>query len=116
MDDSILTSVKNDLGMTEEYEAYDEQIIGYINTVFVILYQMGIGPDHVFSIKDKTSTWNEFTEENSELDAVKTYMYQRVKMIFDPPQNSSHMDALKETSKELEWRLYTASNEYYPEP
>ena len=116
MDDSILTSVKNDLGMTEEYEAYDKQIIEYINTVFVILYQMGVGPDHVFSIKDKTSTWSEFTENNLELDAAKTYMYQRVKMVFDPPQSSSHIDALKEISKELEWRLYTSSNEYYPEP
>lgn len=116
MGNSILTSVKNDLGMTEDYEAYDSQIIEYINTMFIILNQMGVGPNEVFSIKDKTSTWNEFTEENAELDLAKTYVYQRVKMIFDPPQSSAHIDALKENSKELEWRLYATSNEYYPEP
>lgn len=105
MVDSILTSIKLDLGMTEDYEAYDNQIIELINSVFVILNQIGVGPSQTFSIEDKTTTWNEFTNDRNEIQSVKTYMYEKVKLLFDPPQSSSHVEALKQSASEFEWRL-----------
>lgn len=105
MVNSILTSIKLDLGMTEDYEAYDNQIIELINSVFVILNQIGVGPSQTFSIEDKTTTWDEFTNDRNEIQSVKTYMYEKVRLLFDPPQNSSHVEALKQSASEFEWRL-----------
>ena len=105
MVDSILTSIKLDLGMTEDYEAYDNQIIELINSVFVILNQIGVGPSQTFSIEDKTTTWDEFTNDRNEIQSVKTYMYEKAKLLFDPPQSSSHVEALKQSASEFEWRL-----------
>lgn len=105
MVDSILTSIKLDLGMTEDYEAYDNQIIELINSVFVILNQIGVGPSQTFSIEDKTTTWDEFTNDRNEIQSVKTYMYEKVKLLFDPPPSSSHVEALKQSASEFEWRL-----------
>lgn len=105
MEDSILTSIKLDLGITEDYEAYDNQLIGLINSVFVILHQIGVGPSEVFSIYDKNTTWDEFTQDKKEIQSVRTYMYEKVKLIFDPPQSSAHTEALKQSASEFEWRL-----------
>lgn len=105
MEDSILTSIKLDLGITEDYEAYDNQLMGLINSVFVILNQIGVGPSEVFSIYDKNTTWDEFTQDKKEIQSVRTYMYEKVKLIFDPPQSSAHTEALKQSANEFEWRL-----------
>ena len=104
--DSILTSVKKMLGITEEYTHFDADIIMHINSVFVVLKQMGVGPNEGFFIEDKTSTWDEFIEDAYECNAVKTYMYAKVRLIFDPPQSSSHIKCLEDTVKEFEWRLH----------
>lgn len=105
MEESILTSIKLDLGMTEDYDAYDDQIIRNINSVFVILWRLGVGPSEVFSIEDKKSTWDEFIQGKKEIEAVRTYVYQKVKLIFDPPQNSAHIEAIKQSISEFEWTL-----------
>ena len=70
--DSILTSIKKLLGITEEYENFDQDIIMHINSAFMILNQLGVGPKSGFSISDKSSTWDEFIPESSNLEAVKT--------------------------------------------
>lgn len=101
---SILTSVKKMLGITEEYTQFDADIVMHINSVFMILNQLGIGPDLVFSIQDKTAVWNDFVVENQYTDAVKSYMYLRVRMLFDPPTGSL-ADVFERQIKELEWRM-----------
>lgn len=108
--DSILTSVKRILGITEEYEHFDLELIMHINTVFTILTQMGVGVENGFKIKDKSQTWSEFTQDDSKIEDVKTYVALKVKLIFDPPASSSAMDAVNRTISELEWRLYVASD------
>ena len=103
--DSILTSIKKLLGITEEYTNFDSDIIMHINSVFMILNQLGVGPKEGFRIEDKDSDWSEFIDDEECLDAVKSYMHLKVKLLFDPPLNSSVMEATKQMINELEWRL-----------
>ena len=107
--DSILTSIKKLLGITEEYEHFDPDIIVHINSAFMILNQLGVGPEEGFSIKDKNSTWNEFLS-GSNLEAVKTYVYLKVKLMFDPPLSSTVIEAIKSQISELEWRLNVSTD------
>ena len=103
--DSILTSIKKLLGMPEGYTAFDQDVIMHINSVFLVLKQLGVGPAEGFFIEDASSTWDEYIEDPFECNAVKTYMYAKVRLIFDPPQNSSHIKCLEQTVAEFEWRL-----------
>lgn len=105
MNDSILTSIKKLLGITEEYINFDTDIIIHINSALMVLNQLGVGPSDGFSIQDKTSEWSEFITDEDKLDAVKTYVYLKVKLVFDPPLNGSVMEALKQSITEYEWRL-----------
>ena len=103
--DSILTSIKKLLGIEEDYEHFDVDVILHINTVFSTLNQLGIGPLEGFSIEDKTATWDMFLEDNKTLNMVKSYMYQRVRLMFDPPQNSFLVQSLEKQILEFEWRI-----------
>lgn len=107
--ESILTSVKKDIGVPEECDEFDPDIIRDINSVFFILWQLGVGPTNCFRIKDANTSWDEFIQGSDELEAVKTYVYQKVKLKFDPPTNSSLLQALKDSVAEFEWRLNFAS-------
>ena len=106
---SILTSIKKLLGITEEYEHFDPDIIMHINSAFMILNQLGVGPEEGFFIKDKSSTWDEFLS-GSNLEAVKTYVYLKVKLLFDPPLSSTVIEAIKSQISELEWRLNVSTD------
>lgn len=106
--DSILTSVKKLLGITEDYEHFDADIITHINSVFMILTQIGVGPEDGFSITDKTSTWSDFLPDGQNIEAVKTYMYMKVKLLFDPPLSSAVMECMSRSISEMEWRLNIA--------
>ena len=104
--DSILTSVKKDIGgIAEDYTHFDETIIRHINSAFVILWQAGVGPKKCFRIEDVSATWDDFMNDDETLEAVKTYVGQKVKLLFDPPTNSTLLQALKESVNEFEWRL-----------
>lgn len=103
--DSILTSVKKMLGPEEDYEHFDPDIIMHINSVFMILNQLGVGPKTMFRIEDKEDIWSDFMPEGEMLELVKSYMYLRVRMLFDPPQSSALMEAMNNQIKEFEWRL-----------
>lgn len=103
--DSILTSIKKVLGIYEEDTSFDVDIIMHINTVLMILRQMGIGPSNGFSIYDSSSTWNDYLSDISLLESVKTYIALKVRLIFDPPASSAVTEALNRTITELEWRL-----------
>lgn len=108
MDESILDSVKNALGMVNEYRYFDSQILMHINSVFMILQQLGVGPDEGFSISDESSVWSDFLDSSSSLNLVQSYMYLRVRMLFDPPTNSFLVDSMKQQVQEYEWRLNVA--------
>lgn len=106
--DSILTSIKKLLGITEEYEHFDQDIIMHINSVFMILTQMGVGPEEGFSIEDDSASWSDFTSNAKVLESVKSYIYLKVRLLFDPPASSSVMDSMNRMISELEWRLNVA--------
>lgn len=106
--DSILTSIKKLLGIAEDYDHFDPDIIMHINSVFMILTQLGVGPATGFSIEDETSTWTDFTENMSQIEAVKSYIAMKVRLMFDPPANSAHINAINSAIAELESRLNMA--------
>ena len=105
MDDSILISIKKLLGVSKDYTIFDSDIIMHINSVFMILSQLGIGSSSGFKIEDDSTTWSEYIDEDSDLEAVKTYIYLKVKLLFDPPLSSSVIEVTKQSIAELEWRL-----------
>lgn len=105
MSESILTSIKKVLGFEDDYEAFDVDIIMHINSVFSTLQQLGIGPIGGFSIEDKSTEWSAYLGDDPNLNAVKSYMYIRAKLMFDPPSNSFTLDSLDKQRLELEWRL-----------
>lgn len=100
---SILTSIKKLLGITESCTDFDTDIIMHINTVLMTLNQLGVGTEG-FQIEDKNAVWSEFIESDK-LAATKSYVHLRVKLLFDPPLNSAIIEAIKESIRELEWRL-----------
>lgn len=108
--DSILTSVKKLLGITEECTDFDADIIIHINSALMILTQLGVGPIEGFSIQDKTVLWTNFLgEDNQKLESVKSYVYMKVRLMFDPPSSSAVMESMNRMISELEWRLNVAA-------
>lgn len=105
MTDSILTSIKKNLGVVEDYIVFDSDITMYINSAFATLTQLGVGPAEGFMIEDKTATWTTFLGTDPRLNPVKTYVQLRVRMLFDPPQTSYLVEAMKQQILEHEWRL-----------
>lgn len=107
--ESILTSIKKLLGIAEEYEHFDVDLIMHINSVFLNLTQLGVGPETGFSIEDETAEWTEFIGDSVQLQAVKSYIYMKVKLLFDPPLSSAVIDSTNRIISELEWRLRLAA-------
>lgn len=104
MDEQILTSIKKLLGIYEENTDFDTDILIHINSVITILNQLGIGPDEGFTV-DEDTTWNDYLGDNEKINSVKSYIYLKVKLIFDPPMSSAIKEANKQMIDELEWRL-----------
>lgn len=102
--ESILTSIKKMLGLDEDYTHFDTDIIIHINTIFMTLQQLGVGPPNGFTIRDKEDKWTDFIDTN-QMEAVKTFVYLRVRLLFDPPTNSFLVDAMERQIREIEWRL-----------
>lgn len=103
--ESILTSIKKLLGIIEECEDFDPDIIMHINSVFPTLAQIGIGPSEGFRIEDKSTTWDEFIPDDPNYESVKSYMHLRVKLLFDPPLSSVVIESMNRMISEFEWRL-----------
>ena len=108
MDDSILNSVKQMLGSCDDY--FDSDLITFINGVFSTLMQLGVGPKTGFFISGSDETWSSYTENKPELEMVKTYVYTKVRLRFDPPQGSSVLQLMQQDANELEWRLNVATD------
>jgi len=107
---SILTSIKKMLGIAEEYEHFDADLIMHINSVFSILTQLGVGPLEGFVIIDKNSVWDDFISNETTLQIVKSYMYLKVKLLFDPPLGSAVIECMNRQIGEFEWRLNAAAD------
>lgn len=105
MENSILLSIKKLIGIDSEYDVFDQDLIIHINTVLAILNQIGIGPENGFSITDDSSTWSDFIGNDTRLESVKSYVYMKVKLLFDPPNNSALIESTNKLLNELEWRL-----------
>lgn len=103
--DSILNTVKKMLGLDADYTAFDTDIIVLINGALMTLNQLGVGRRETFSITGATETWDGFLESRDDMEAVKTYVYLKVRMTFDPPGNSFVLDAMSKQCEEIEWRL-----------
>ena len=102
--DSILNSIKKMLGIEAEYRHFDEDIIMHINTTFMTISQLGIGNTTPF-INSDVETWQSVFQDISQIPAIKTYVYLKVRMLFDPPTSAFVMEAMTNQAKELEWRL-----------
>lgn len=113
MDTSILRNTKKILGIAIDDDSFDTDIVLQINAAFSILSQMGIGPRGGFSIEDEEAQWEDFilTNDPTVLDLVKTCIFLRVRLVFDPPGTSFQLNALERQLTEHEWRLSTLREE-----
>ena len=104
--ESILTSIKKLLLISENYKQFDPDIIMHINSVFMTLQQLGVGPSEGFYIEDEFAEWTDFVDDITQIQAVKTYIFLKVKLLFDPGSiGSSTLAAYERQIQELEWRL-----------
>lgn len=105
METSILTSTKKILGLAEDYTAFDYDVITHINTALSTLTQLGIGPTEGFMIEDSSAEWDEFIADDPRFNSIKSYVFLKVRMMFDPPATSYLIDSMQRQIQELEWRL-----------
>lgn len=103
--ESILISIKKLLGVGEEYDHFDADIIMHINSTLMFLNQLGIGPDDPFLINGDTETWSDLLGTNTKVEAVKAYIFLKVKLLFDPPTSSFVLESMDRQITMLEWRL-----------
>lgn len=113
MEHSILKSIKKALGIADEYTAFDMDIIMHINSVFSTLHQLGVGPREGFFIEDSQAKWSQFLGTNLNINSVKSYVYLRVRLLFDPPNTSFAVESFKKQAQELEWRLNVEADTTY---
>ncbi len=109
MNESILNSIKQLLGVDPSYDVYDGDIMIHINTAFARLHSLGVGPKKAFFIEDESASWNDFMPEDTLFHNVKTFIHLKVKIVFDPPLSSAVLEVMKEQIKELEFLLNVAA-------
>lgn len=105
MDDSILDTIKKSLSIDPDDTAFDTDILMHVNSVFSDLNRLGVGPLDGFEITDRTTGWSTYTGADKNLNAVKTYMYLRVRLLFDPPATSFHLDSWSKQVDKYEFLL-----------
>lgn len=108
--ESVLTSIKKMLGIVEEYTHFDADLIMHINSVLSILNQIGVGPSEGFSIEDKEDVWTDFIPQSPKMEFVKSYVYMKVKLLFDPPISPAAIESINRLTSELEWRIQVATD------
>lgn len=112
-DQSILASIKKLLNIDGDDDAFDTDIVILINSEFMTLNQLGIGPEEAFSIADANTAWTDFSDDKTLIETVKAYVYMKVRMIFDPPASSVVADAFNSRIHELEFRLNAQAERDY---
>lgn len=111
MTTSILDSTKKVLGIASDYDIYDLDITMHINSAFSTLHQLGVGPTEPFSIMDSSTNWSSFIGTKTGIESVKSYIWAKVRLAFDPPGTSFAIDALEKMCIEFEWRLNVKAEE-----
>lgn len=109
--ESILNSIKKLLGVAPDYTQYDSDIIMHINSVLMTVTQLGVGPDDGFYISDGTEEWTDLIEEAGTIEAVKSYVYLKVRLLFDPPSSGVLVESINRQASELEWRIRERAEE-----
>ena len=113
--ESILTSIKKLLGIAETYKNFDTDIIIHINSALMVLNQLGVGPSQGFSIKDENNTWDEFIpEDRYDMESIKSYVYMKVRLLFDPPASSAAITSMEKLISEFEFRINVAAETPQP--
>ncbi len=112
MEENILDSIKILLGIQPDDFNFDQEIIMHINSTFTVLNQIGVGPTTAFKITSNSEDWDDFLTTSVDLEAVKSYIFLKVRMLFDPPQNSFLVDSIEKQIREFEWRLQVQSDPY----
>lgn len=110
MNESILNSIKKLIGIDTDDNSFNTDLMIHINSVFFVLQQLGVGPDKPFSITGDSETWSDFISDVDQFNAVKTYVYMKTRIVFDPPTNGTIMESLKEAINEYEFRLNIAGD------
>ncbi len=105
IEDSILETIKKQLGIDPAFKNFDPDIILAINSALNTLTQIGVGPDYGFVINGPDDTWSSYLNDNILLEQVKAYIFLKVKLMFDPPTSSVVMECYKNMINDLEWRL-----------
>ena len=105
MNESILDTIKKLLGLQPGYTVFDLDVITQINSVLSTIHQLGIGPPAGFMIEDSSATWIDLIGNDPRFNSIKTYIYLKVRLAFDPPANSFGITAMEKQVTELEWRL-----------
>ena len=103
--DSILTSIKKLMGITEEYDAFDQDILILINSVLFELEQIGVKAKEGFVLSDKTAAWSDYSDDDRLLNVLKPYIYMKTKLTFDPPTSSGALDSMNRIIDRFEWRI-----------
>lgn len=108
---SILTDTKKNLGIAADDESFDIDIIMQINSALSTLAQLGVGPLEGFMIEDETAVWTDLLGTSPRFNMAKTYVYLKVRQVFDPPTSGYAVTAFDQQIKELEWRLNVVREE-----
>lgn len=103
--ESILTTIKKLLGLGDDYAAFDTDVIANINTALMSLTQLGVGPTDGYFISGESETWSDFIGGSKSIEAVKTYIYLSVKLVFDPPTSNYVLESMDRQIYELAWRI-----------
>lgn len=110
MEESVLVSIKGMLGIGEDCDSFDNELIVFINSAFSTLYQVGFNPALDYRIESEDDKWSDIVNDDPDLmDLIKPYVYMRVRMLFDPPTSSFVLNSLESQMKEYEWRIQTQS-------
>lgn len=114
-EDSILQSTKKKIGPSADYDAFDQDILVSINSTFATLFDVcGFGGEAPVRINSPEEAWSSIITD-PRLEWIKDYVFMKVKIAFDPPSNSALLENYKSQIAELEWRIYTVLNDYYPD-
>lgn len=115
MEESILKTIKQHLGVYDEDTSFDQQIIDDINLTLNVLGQIGVRPEEGFQITGYDETWSSFLSDNGMLNLVKPYVFRKTQMLFDPPQSGILVNEYNKQLDEMEWRINAAVEYDIPE-
>lgn len=105
MDDSILETLKQTLGISKDDDSFDTDLVAHINAALMVLADLGVGPSNGLIITGPQETWAMLAGNREDLEMVKSYLTLKVKLLFDPPSSSFVLESYKNLIAEWEWRL-----------